>query len=86
MYRKTGTTASLPTDEKNALSDNFQFSPNTCTRIKSTKCQGAETDIFKFGQRKAKQSTIYRAKPCNEQIDQHSMVTLHKPAGDNYFH
>ena len=60
-----------------------------CTRIKSTNCQGVKTDKFNFGQREAKHdpgSTIYRAKPCNEQIELHSMVTLQKPAGDNYFH
>ena len=34
----------------------------------------------------AKQSTIYRAKPCNEQIELHSMMTLQNPTGDNYFH
>ena len=34
----------------------------------------------------AKQSTTSRAKPCNEQIELHSKVTLQKPAGDNYFH
>ena len=45
-----------------------------------------EQKQIKLTMAKAKQSMIYQAKPCNEQNELHSMVTLQKPAGDNYFH
>ena len=79
MYR---TTASLPTDKKNALSDNFLQ-----TLVLELKAQTArEQRQINLILANAKQSTIYQAEPCNEQIELHSIVTLQKPAGDNYFH
>ena len=79
MYRKTGNTASLlPTDEKTMRClTSFNFPQTLVLELKAQTAK--EQRQINLTLANAKQSTIYRAKPYNEQIELHSMVTLQNP-------